>query len=200
MGSLWLYLLQLHSVHFIRSLWRISDAEVQVHRTFIAVLRLQTIYHTDSYVPNTIPSQVTLRLGIIWLIIILTLSSTLSHRWRSLCSALFLALWLSLSCIGWLGADEIFLRGPKVPFDWKPSFNAWHTRMGDVCEVETRIQFVMDWDSDRSDYPQAPLHIMLRADSDIIHVNALGTSIIILNSYKVATDLLDQRSSTYSSR
>ena len=70
--------------------------------------------------------------------------------------------------------------------------------MGDVCEVETRIQFVMDRDSDRSDYP--PLHLMLRADSDIIHVNALGTSIIILNSYKVATDLLDQRSSTYSSR
>ena len=71
--------------------------------------------------------------------------------------------------------------------------------MGDVYEVGTRIQSVMDRDSDR------PLRIhiinlMLCADSDIIHVNALGTSMIILNSYKVATDLLDQRSSTYSSR
>ena len=45
-----------------------------------------------------------------------------------------------------------------------------------------------------------PLHLMLCVDSDIIHVNALGTSMIILNSYKVATDLLDQRSVTYSNR
>ena len=37
-------------------------------------------------------------------------------------------------------------------------------------------------------------------DSDIIHVNALGTSMVILNSYKVATDLLVERSSIYSSR
>ena len=44
------------------------------------------------------------------------------------------------------------------------------------------------------------IHLTLYTDSDIIHVDALGTSIIILNSYKVATDLLDQRSSTYSSR
>ena len=37
-------------------------------------------------------------------------------------------------------------------------------------------------------------------DSDIIHVDALGTSMIILNSYEVATELLDKRSSIYSSR
>ena len=69
--------------------------------------------------------------------------------------------------------------------------------MGDVCKVGTRIQSVMDRDSDP---PLSSIHLMLCADSDIIHVNALGTSMIILNSYKVATDLLDQRSSTYSSR
>jgi hypothetical protein len=67
--------------------------------------------------------------------------------------------------------------------------------MGDVYEVGKRIQSV-DRDSD----PPLSVHLMLCADSDIIHVNALGTSIFILNSYKVATDLLDQRSSTYSSR
>jgi hypothetical protein len=39
------------------------------------------------------------------------------------------------------------------------------------------------------------------ADSDIIHVNALGTSMVILNSSKVATELLlDERSSIYSNR
>ena len=44
------------------------------------------------------------------------------------------------------------------------------------------------------------IDLMTCADSDIIHVNALGTSMVILNSYEVATDLLDKRSSTYSSR
>ena len=41
---------------------------------------------------------------------------------------------------------------------------------------------------------------MFCADSDIIHVNVLGISMIILNSYDIPTDLLDQRSRTYSSR
>ena len=68
--------------------------------------------------------------------------------------------------------------------------------MGDVCEVGTRIQSVMDRDS----HSPLSIHLMIDVDSDIIHVNALGTSIIVLNSYKVASDLLDQRSSTYSSR
>ena len=65
--------------------------------------------------------------------------------------------------------------------------------MGDFCQMGTRLQSVIDRDSD-------PLHLIFCAGSDIIHVNALGTSMIILNSYEVATDLLDQRSSTYSSR
>ena len=68
--------------------------------------------------------------------------------------------------------------------------------MGDICEVGKRIQSVIDRDSN----PLLCIHLMLCADSDIIHVNALGTSMVILNSYKVATDLLDQRSSTYSNR
>ena len=38
------------------------------------------------------------------------------------------------------------------------------------------------------------------ADSDIIYVNAAGTSIVILNSYKAATELLDKRSNIYSDR
>ena len=66
--------------------------------------------------------------------------------------------------------------------------------MGDICEVGKRVQSViLDRDSD-------PPLSMICADSDIIHVNALGTSIFVLNSYKITNDLLDQRSSTYSSR
>ncbi|KAJ7654696.1 cytochrome P450 [Mycena polygramma] len=37
-------------------------------------------------------------------------------------------------------------------------------------------------------------------DSDIIHLNVAGTSIIVLNSVEVANDLLDKRSSIYSDR
>ena len=48
--------------------------------------------------------------------------------------------------------------------------------------------------------PPLSIHLIICADSDIIHVNTLGTSTIILNSYKVATDLLDRRSGIYSSR
>ena len=108
---------------------------------------LSNVHPSDhiSYLPNTsIPSQVILRLGIIWWIIILMPSSTLSHRWRSLCSALFLALWLSLSCIEWLGADEIFLRGPKSTL-WLETFfqcpahsNGRRLRSGDKNTVRDR--------------------------------------------------------------
>ena len=65
--------------------------------------------------------------------------------------------------------------------------------MGNVCEMGTRIQSVIVT-------LILHFHLIVCADSDIIHVNALGTSMVILNSYKAATDLLDQRSSTYSSR
>ena len=68
--------------------------------------------------------------------------------------------------------------------------------MGDVCKVGTKIQSVMDRNYDLL----LTIDLMTCADSDIIHVNALGTSMVILNSYEVATDLLDKRSSTYSSR
>ena len=64
--------------------------------------------------------------------------------------------------------------------------------MGDVCEVGTRIQSVFD--------TLHNIHLMPCTDSDIIHVNALSTSIVILNSYKVAADILDKRSGIYSSR
>ena len=124
----------------------------------------------------------------------------LSDRWRSLAlsSPLLLALWLSLSCIGWMVnvEDKIFLRGPRSTL-WLEAFsqcpghsNGRHLRSGEENTVR---------DGSTSGRPLS-YHLMLCADSDIIHVNVLGTSMVILNSYKVATELLDQRSSTYSSR
>jgi hypothetical protein len=64
--------------------------------------------------------------------------------------------------------------------------------MGDIYEVGKRIQSVVDTPHN--------IHLTPRTDSDIIHVNALGTSIVILNSYEAAVNLLDKRSSIYSSR
>jgi hypothetical protein len=40
--------------------------------------------------------------------------------------------------------------------------------MGDICEVGTRTQSVID-------FPQSIDYLMPCADSDIIHINALGT-------------------------
>lgn len=38
------------------------------------------------------------------------------------------------------------------------------------------------------------------ADSDIIRLDMFGTDLIVLNSYEVATDLLDKRGTIYSDR
>ena len=83
-------------------------------------------------------------------------------------------------------------RTQKAPVYREPSFNAHHTRMGNIWEMGTRTQSVID-------LPHS-IHPITRIDSDIMHANALGTSIIILNSYQVANDLLVKRSSIYSSR
>lgn len=37
-------------------------------------------------------------------------------------------------------------------------------------------------------------------DSDIIHLNVAGTSIVVLDTLEVANELLDQRSAIYSDR
>ena len=44
------------------------------------------------------------------------------------------------------------------------------------------------------------LSLIATADSDIIYANAAGMSIVILNSYEAAVELLDKRSNIYSSR
>jgi len=41
---------------------------------------------------------------------------------------------------------------------------------------------------------------MILLDSDILHLRAIGTSVIILNSVKAANDLMEKRSYLYSGR
>ena len=105
--------------------------------------------------------------------------------WNSWCLYRVLEEWPTSTAASSSGAKE-------ASFYRKPSFNAHQSRVGDADEVGKRIQSVLD--------TQHNIHLMPCTDSDIIHVNALGTSIVILNSYEVAANLLDKRSSIYSSR
>ena len=43
-------------------------------------------------------------------------------------------------------------------------------------------------------------NLMILVDSDILHLRAIGTSLIILNSVKAANDLMEKRSYLYSGR
>jgi hypothetical protein len=112
-------------------------------------------------------------------------ASTCSPSWNSWCLYRVLEEWPTSTAASSSRAKE-------ASFYRKPSFNAHQSRVGDADEVGKRIQSVLD--------TQHNIHLMPCTDSDIIHVNALGTSIVILNSYEVAVNLLDKRSSIYSSR
>jgi hypothetical protein len=112
-------------------------------------------------------------------------ASTYSHSWNSWCLCPLLEWPTSTSAASSSRAKE-------AAFYRKPSFNAHQSRVGDLCEVGERIQSVFDT-------PHS-IHLMPSTDSDIVHVNALGTSMIILNSHEVAVNLLHKRSSIYSSR
>ena len=111
-------------------------------------------------------------------------ASTCSPSWNS---------WYPCHVLQWpTSTAASSSRAKEVPFYRKPFFNAHQSRVGDAYEVGRRIRSVLD--------TQHNIHLMPCTDSDIIHVDALGTSIIILNSYEVAVNLLDKRSSIYSSR
>ena len=110
--------------------------------------------------------------------------STCSHSWISWCLCRLLE-WPTPTTASSSRAEE-------ASFYRKPAFNAPQKRARGVCKVGERIQLVFDTPHN--------IHLMPWTDSDIIHVDVLGTSIIILNSYEVAVNLLDKRSSIYSSR
>ena len=59
-----------------------------------------------------------------------------------------------------------------------------------------------EWSKQYGSYsigPQ-PSQLLTSAQGDIIYLNALGTSLIIIHSKKVARELLDKRSAIYSDR
>ena len=53
---------------------------------------------------------------------------------------------------------------------------------------------------DRHSIHQAPATPLALIDSDIIRLNTLGMNIIVLDTFEVASDLLDKRSAIYSDR
>lgn len=65
--------------------------------------------------------------------------------------------------------------------------------MEDISQVEQRIWYFSVLASG--------MWILTRfVDSDVIYVNLAGTSVIVLNTYEAAMELLEKRSSIYSSR
>ena len=56
------------------------------------------------------------------------------------------------------------------------------------------------WSVGSSELQRERRLISSRLGSDILHIDAAGTSIIIVNSHQVAFDLFEKRSSIYSSR
>ena len=75
--------------------------------------------------------------------------------------------------------------------------------IGNVLELRTQqwLKFT-EW---RKQYGQAPLlshvtSLILTSSGNIIYLNVAGQSLVILNSQKVAADLLDRRAGIYSDR
>ena len=104
-------------------------------------------------------------------------ASACFHSWNSWCFCRVLEEWPAAVAASSSWAKE-------TSFYWKPSINAQQSQVGDIYEMGTRIQSVFDTPHN--------IYLMPCTDSDIIHINTLGTSIVILNLYKVATNLLDK--------
>jgi hypothetical protein len=69
------------------------------------------------------------------------------------------------------------------------------TSMGDLCRMEQKIQYAVGF----------PIFCLVPTnlhdlDSDIIHLNAAGTSIVVLSSMEAVRQLFERRSSLYSDR
>ena len=119
------------------------------------------------------------------------------HRWHYLSLHSFLAFLVSLLCTGGVANvnSGFFLRGLgsflllEAFFQCPPEPNGRRSQSGGKNIVRVSLR-----DSLQN------INLMPCTDSDIIYVNALGTSIVILNSYEAAVDLLDKRSGIYSSR
>lgn len=76
--------------------------------------------------------------------------------------------------------------------------------IGNLLHVPTKYQWV-EYNRLAQEYSTSScfslaLEITRFSDSDILHFQVFGSSIVVLNSFRVANDLLHRRSSLYSSR
>ena len=82
-----------------------------------------------------------------------------------------------------------------------------HPLLGNLLDLPTSHQWLkyVEWGKQFSMFPLA-FHLpnmlieLTVIDSNIIHAYAVGTNLIIVNSFDVATELGDKRSAIYSSR
>jgi hypothetical protein len=77
--------------------------------------------------------------------------------------------------------------------DWKPVGHAKGFRMDNVPQVVQRIWYFLI-------VGFGVCLLFWFTDSDIIHLNVAGNSLVILDTYEAATELLEKRSSIYSDR
>ncbi len=72
-----------------------------------------------------------------------------------------------------------------------PTSSEWEVYHRWCKEYGTFFYFILGY--------TAPLRLFF-VDTDIIHLDVAGTSIVVLNTVEAATELLDNRSAIYSSR
>ena len=106
--------------------------------------------------------------------------------------------------LGTLGVFVVYWRNDQRQGPHLPPGPKKLPLIGNLLSIPSRVEWetYAKWGKEYSlcVIPTQNIHLMPCTDSDIIHVNVIGTSIIILNSYEGAVNLLDKRSSIYSSR
>ena len=92
-------------------------------------------------------------------------------------------------------------RRPRLPFPPGPK---GHPLIGNLRDMPAQYQWLKyeEWGNDlgkRCSFPVTETH-QPRLGSGILHLQFFGTHVIVLNTEKAATDLLDRRSAIYSDR
>ena len=127
----------------------------------------------------------------------------LSHHSASM-NTLTIACTVSLGCITLIYIGRRYLGGtrPILPLPPGPPGLPW---VGNVIGIDTKAPWLTyrEWAKTygKSLYAETTpsTHVVTRA-GDIVHSRLLGQDIIIINSEKIARDLLDNRSSNNSDR
>lgn len=95
------------------------------------------------------------------------------------------------------GASSSSTQSEKNPLGGKLVRYAPKVAMGDLSSMEQRPWLVQKR-KHKSCYRKS--HHGNEIDTDILHLNAAGTDIIVIGTYQAAVDLLEKKSSIYSGR